>query len=136
MGVGENIRTFRVLNGMTQEELAQKMGYKSKTTINKIEKEINSMPLDRIQKFAEVLGVPVPVLLGEVSSVSYAIEQTIPYVNQGPSPSEPMSDEVAMIAHIAKGMTEEGVKRLLQYAEEIQKIYGKGEAYAKEEKEV
>ena len=30
MGVGNNIRTFRMIAGMTQEELAEKTGYKSR----------------------------------------------------------------------------------------------------------
>lgn len=36
--VGNNIRKAREALGWTQEEPARRMGYKSKTTVNKVEK--------------------------------------------------------------------------------------------------
>lgn len=39
--IGQRIKQRRIELGMTQEELAHKMGYASKTTINKIENGIN-----------------------------------------------------------------------------------------------
>ena len=36
--VGNNIRKAREELGWTREELARRMGYKSKTTVNKVEK--------------------------------------------------------------------------------------------------
>lgn len=50
--------------GITQEELAFKMGYKSKSTINKIELGINDIPQSKVVKFAEILGVSVAHLMG------------------------------------------------------------------------
>ena len=50
--------------GITQEELAFKMGYKSKSTINKIELGINDIPQSKVVKFAEILGVSVARLMG------------------------------------------------------------------------
>jgi transcriptional regulator with XRE-family HTH domain len=50
--------------GMTQEELATRMGYKSKSTINKIEMGINDIPQSKIVKFAEVLGTTPAHLMG------------------------------------------------------------------------
>ena len=38
--VGKNIKKRRIALGLTQEDLAKKLGYKSKSTINKIEKGI------------------------------------------------------------------------------------------------
>lgn len=37
--IGHRIRVIRKANGWSQEELAAKMGYTSRSTINKIEKE-------------------------------------------------------------------------------------------------
>lgn len=62
--VGENILFMRRRLGMTQEELAKKMGYKSKSTINKIELGINDIPQSKIAKFAEVLGTTPAHLMG------------------------------------------------------------------------
>ena len=62
--VGENILRMRKLLGWTQEELATKMGYKSKSTINKIELGINDIPQSKIVKFADVLGTTPAHLMG------------------------------------------------------------------------
>ena len=62
--VGENILTLRKHLGWTQEELAKKMGYKSKSTINKIELGINDIPQSKIVKFAQVLGTTPAYLMG------------------------------------------------------------------------
>lgn len=62
--VGENILRMRKRLGWTQEELATKMGYKSKSTINKIELGINDIPQSKIVKFADVLGTTPAHLMG------------------------------------------------------------------------
>ena len=64
--IGENIRRFREKCGLSQEELAIRMGYKSKSTINKIELGINDIPQNKIEKFAQVLGTTPTVLMGWV----------------------------------------------------------------------
>lgn len=61
--LGTQIRKRRRELGWSQEELANKMGYASKTTINKIELGINDIPQSKIMKFAEVLGISVAWLL-------------------------------------------------------------------------
>ena len=62
--IGKNIAKRRIELGLTQEELAKKMGYKSKTSINKIEKGINDIPQTKIVKFAEVLRTSPSYLMG------------------------------------------------------------------------
>ena len=62
--VGENILLMRKRLGWTQEELATKMGYKSKSTINKIEMGINDIPQSKIVQFANVLGTTPAHLMG------------------------------------------------------------------------
>ena len=62
--VGENILQMRKRLGWTQEELATRMGYKSKSTINKIELGINDIPQSKIVKFADVLGTTPAHLMG------------------------------------------------------------------------
>lgn len=62
--VGENILLKRKQLGLTQEELAKRMGYKSKSTINKIELGINDIPQSKIVQFAEVLGTTPAHLMG------------------------------------------------------------------------
>ena len=62
--VGDNILRLRKELNWTQEELAKRMGYKSKSTINKIEMGINDIPQSKIVKFAEVLGTTPAHLMG------------------------------------------------------------------------
>ena len=62
--VGDNILIMRKRLGWTQEELAKRMGYKSKSTINKIELGINDIPQSKIVMFAEVLGTTPAFLMG------------------------------------------------------------------------
>lgn len=63
-GIGERIKQRRIELGLTQEELAQKMGYKSKSTINKIELGINDVNQSKIVQFARVLDSSVSYLMG------------------------------------------------------------------------
>ena len=76
--VGDNIAWMRKRLGWTQEELAVKMGYKSKSTINKIELGINDIPQSKIVKFAEVLGTTPAQLMGweEENSPSEELQLT------------------------------------------------------------
>lgn len=64
--IGENIAAARRRLGLTQEELATRMGYKSKSTINKIELGVNDIPQSKIAKFADVLGTTPAALMGWV----------------------------------------------------------------------
>lgn len=69
--IGENIRRIRESKKMTQEELARSMGYKSKSTINKIELGINDIPQSKIAKLAECLGTSASVLMGWVDEETH-----------------------------------------------------------------
>lgn len=62
--IGIKIMARRKELNMTQEELAKKMGYKSKSTINKIENGTNDIPQSKIVKFAEVLDTSIAYLMG------------------------------------------------------------------------
>ncbi len=62
--IGRNIQERRKALGLTQEELADKMGYKSKSSINKIELGINDIPQSKIVLFAEALQTSPAYLMG------------------------------------------------------------------------
>ena len=64
MGIGEQIRKRREELGWTQQHLADLMGYKHKSTINKIEAGINDVNQKKTAQFSQVLGVPIEYLLG------------------------------------------------------------------------
>ena len=52
MTIGERIKERRIELGYTQDELAKKCGYKSRSSINKIELSRN-LPLPKIEKWQE-----------------------------------------------------------------------------------
>lgn len=62
--IGSNIQSKRKELGITQEELAKRLGYKSKSTINKIEMGINDVPQSKIVRFAEALCTTPAFLMG------------------------------------------------------------------------
>ena len=62
--IGNNIKRRRIELQMTQEDLAKKMGYKSKSTINKIELGKNDIPQSKIVNFAKALDTTPSYLMG------------------------------------------------------------------------
>lgn len=64
MNIGVKVKHLRKSLGLTQKELATKCGYKSLTTINKIELGINNVPLDVVERLASALQVTPAYLMG------------------------------------------------------------------------
>lgn len=63
MTVGEKIKNKRLELGWSQDELAKRCGYKSRSSINKIELA-RDLPLKKIEIMAKVLGVTPGYLMG------------------------------------------------------------------------
>lgn len=61
--IGNRIKALRLERDMSQDELAKRSGYGSRSTINKIELGINDVPQSKIKAIAEALGVPVSQIL-------------------------------------------------------------------------
>lgn len=65
MSIGNKIRQRREYLNWSQDELAKRMGYKSRSTINKIEKGINDITQSKIMAFSKVLGVSIDYLMDD-----------------------------------------------------------------------
>lgn len=63
MTLGENIKKKREEAGLSQDELAQKLGYKSRSTIAKVEADVNDLNQTKLKAFATALGTTVTELL-------------------------------------------------------------------------
>jgi transcriptional regulator with XRE-family HTH domain len=63
MEVGEKIQKRRLELGMSQRELARKMGYNSNSTLNRIEKGTVDVNQAKIVQFAKVLNCSVAYLM-------------------------------------------------------------------------
>lgn len=64
MTLYDRIRTRREQLNMSQEELAKRLGYKSRSTIAKIESGENDITQSKIVAFAKALGVKPGYLMG------------------------------------------------------------------------
>lgn len=64
MTMGERIRAAREKKGYSQTQLAEILGYKSRSSINKIESDGRDIPRSSIVKFANALDVTPSYLMG------------------------------------------------------------------------
>ena len=67
MRLSDNIRRFRRLRDLSQEDIAKKLGYKSFTTIQKWETGMAEPPVGKLYELADILRVNIIELLGEES---------------------------------------------------------------------
>ena len=82
MSVGANIRKRRFELKMSQQELAEAMGYKTRSTIAKIESGENDVSQKKLQRFALVLDTTVEALVAGAADT----EQETPFMT-------PLEDE-------------------------------------------
>lgn len=64
MGVGERIKSRRNELGLTQTDLATRMGYTNKTSICKVESGRDNITAERVTKFAKALNCSESYLMG------------------------------------------------------------------------
>lgn len=81
MDIGERIRQRRESLGVTQSELARAVGYTSRSTINKIERDGRGISQDKIVAIAKALKVTPSYLMGwedeEVAMLTAMQEETM-----------------------------------------------------------
>lgn len=71
---GRNLKRLRQERGMSQDELAKALGFKNRSSINKIEIGRSNIPTDLITRTAEILGVSPLELFQEEPEV----QETMP----------------------------------------------------------
>lgn len=62
--IGARIKELRLKNNLTQQQLADKLHYKSRSTINKIELGINEIHPTKLRGFAHALNTSMEYILG------------------------------------------------------------------------
>ena len=58
------VRLRREQLGLSQQELARRMGYRYRSSITKLEKGINDLPQSKVEELAQALGTTPAALLG------------------------------------------------------------------------
>lgn len=56
MGLGDNIRYLRIKHGYSQDYIAEKLGYKSYTTIQKWESGVSEPPVKKLKELSTLLN--------------------------------------------------------------------------------
>lgn len=80
MKVGERIKARRIELGLTQEELAKRMGYSDKSAVCKAETSGDNITTSKINKFALHLNCSFDYLMGWESSTQETSNDTY-YIN-------------------------------------------------------
>ena len=63
MTTGQKVKYLRQRLGLTQEELANKIGWKTKSSVAHIEQD-RDLPIDKIKLIADILGTTGAYLMG------------------------------------------------------------------------
>ncbi len=83
--IGQRIKQLRIEQQLSQEELARLIGYKSRSTINKIELGINDTTQTTIAKMAKALKTTPAYIMGwtqerEMPEISYMLNSDEKFV--------------------------------------------------------
>ena len=105
MTLGDRIRSRREELRMSQEELATRLGYKSRSTIAKIESSKNDLTQSKIVAFAEALSTTARWLLDYDDS-----DTTLP-----PGAHHPQFKKVPMLGYAAAGQPLEDLNQDTPY---------------------
>ena len=111
---GMNLKRLRTERGMSQDELAKKLGYKGRSAINKIETGVNDMPREMVVRCAEALNVsPMELFfyeqLPEIEDIHFPTQkEMLKDMLWKDSPMRAILDE-------AKNLPENKLQQLLSY---------------------
>ena len=102
MSVGTNIKKRRFELRMSQQELADALGYKTRSTIAKIESGENDVTQKKLQRFAEVLDTTVEALITGDSVPSHPTVHSAPIYEDAGTPDR--NKNIAIILAGGKSM--------------------------------
>lgn len=105
MNIGQRIKQRREELDISQEELAKKAGYKSRSSINKIEVDGRGLPQSKIVLIAEALKTTPAYLMGW---------------DESPNPEITYDDVERLVARNGKNLTTEQKMRLIKLLSEIE----------------
>lgn len=79
---GERVRQRRIELGLSQEELAKKLGYASRSTINKIENGTNDVVQTKVTEFANALDTTIGYLMAWDETTELFKDVLVPDINE------------------------------------------------------
>lgn len=111
----ENIKYYRVKNGLTQQDLADKAGYTSRSSIAKIEKGEVDLPQSKISIFAEIFHVTENELMGNPQK-NDRVNAALKKLNE--------RDDLALLFDKTKDLDPESVEAIVNLVDAIKKEKG------------
>jgi len=121
MTVGNRIKQRRIELGLTQSELAARMGYSGKTSVCMAEKSGDNITTTKVKKFAEALDVSFRYLMGLDEQIEQAQKQLEPYAKQLAEIGKQISDKLSYNFDLQNGLKVE-VEEMAQYYEPEQLV--------------
>lgn len=113
MALGENIKQARMKAQISQDELAKRLGYKSRSTIAKIESGENDLTQKKVAAFAKALNVSIDFLMDGNGNENNSQGVRIP-----------------VLGRIVAGIPLEAIEEIEDYEEIPRKMAASGEFFA------
>lgn len=117
MSIGHRIRSRRLELGLSQQELADRLGYKSRSSINKIELDERNLTQQNIKAIADALMTTPEFIMGwaeEEENMKKITANTYTLT----------TDEEEMLTEYVS-LSEEGKAELKKHLELLLKVYAK-----------
>ncbi len=111
--IGKRIKERREALGISQEALAQRLGYKNKSTIAKIETGINDIVQSKVIEFANELNTTVSFLMGWEDS-----------------PTKKSGVKINVLGRVAAGIPITAIENIIDTEEISQEMAADGEYFA------
>lgn len=122
----KKIRSRREELNMSQDELAKKLGYKSRSSINKIEKGENDIPQSKIIAFAQALDTTPEYLMGWEKTTVKSTGTS----SASASPSSRQGIRIPVLGRVVAGIPIEAITDILDYEEIDPELAKTGDFFA------
>ena len=126
MTFASNLRQLRKERGMSQDELAEKLGYKSFTTIQKWESGVSEPSMEKVKAIADIFGVTIEQLVNgsvEPQERFTGSSKTLTLVHaksaSAPLHAPDLPPDEQRLLDIYRDLSDDGKAVLLNYADDM-----------------
>lgn len=112
--IGERIKLRREELGLSQDELAKKLGYKTRSSITKIEKQANGLPQNKIAAIAKALNTSPAYIMGWEADPE---EETSKKTNPAVDFALLHDGDVMTVVEVMSSLSPKSREELMQFAE-------------------
>lgn len=120
MALAKNIRYLRKKMGYSQEDFADKFGYKSYTTIQKWESGISKPPFKQLKALSDLFNIDIDTLVNQDLQYAETANETQPK-NKGV--------KIPVLGEVAAGIPIDAIEDIIGYEEITAEMAKKGEFF-------